>query len=135
MLCEICGRREAEHRCRLCRRWVCDRCYNVLEGLCTDCLRLRWQATVKPVTTPLLVKLLPLLFIIPMILIFAGFTLVFLGLATGEGASYGGFIIIGPFPIVFGKNVNPTVLTVGGTILTVVAILLTLLPLILRRTL
>jgi uncharacterized protein (TIGR00304 family) len=68
-------------------------------------------------------------------LVFIGFFVVFAGVATSIGggassASTGGFILIGPIPIVFGNGPNSSSLALVGmaiTVLVVVAYLLTFL--------
>ena len=130
MLCEVCGKGEVEHRCKACKRWVCSRCYDVFSGLCVECLGSRVR---EAAVTPLASKILPLMFMIPMLAVFIGFTLVLLGMLSGGEVGYGGFIVIGPFPILFGKNISPATLAIGGVVLTVIAVVLTLLPLLLRR--
>jgi len=35
MLCEVCGKREAVGRCRICGRWVCSK--HLINGVCVVC--------------------------------------------------------------------------------------------------
>ena len=46
------------------------------------------------------------------VLILAGFVLLFLGSAGGSGVSTGGFVLIGPVPIVFGSGTNGSIVAV-----------------------
>lgn len=68
-------------------------------------------------------KLLPLGFL----LIFAGFIVLVIGSLSGAGGgstSTGGFILIGPFPIVFGSGPNSGALAQIGLVVTVAAVAL-----------
>jgi len=57
-------------------------------------------------------------------LIFVGFVVVALGTVSGAGgsSSSGGFILIGPIPIVFGSGANSGMLAWVGLIITVVMV-------------
>jgi uncharacterized membrane protein len=46
------------------------------------------------------------------VLILAGFVLLFLGSVGGTNVSTGGFVLIGPVPIVFGSGTNGSVVAV-----------------------
>jgi uncharacterized membrane protein len=46
------------------------------------------------------------LLVVGLLIIIVGMALVFLGSASQGGVSTGGFILIGPFPIVFGTGAN-----------------------------
>lgn len=59
--------------------------------------------------------------------IFAGFVVVAVGAFQGGSGSGGVFILIGPFPIVFGSGQDSGTLVVLGTVVTVAVILLYLL--------
>jgi uncharacterized membrane protein len=52
---------------------------------------------------------------------FVGFLLVAIGTAAGQGAagSSGGFVLIGPVPIVFGSGPNSGFLAAAGVVITV----------------
>lgn len=61
-------------------------------------------------------------------IILTGFVVVAVGAFQGGSSSGGGFILIGPVPIVFGSGPDSGTLVELGVILTVAAILLYLVP-------
>jgi uncharacterized membrane protein len=67
--------------------------------------------------------------------IFVGFVVVMVGAFTGhsESSSSGGFILIGPFPIVFGSGPNSGTLAEVGLVITVAMVALYLLSIFLWR--
>ena len=69
-----------------------------------------------------------------MMLIFVGFFVVAAGaLMTGGSSSTGGFILIGPIPIVFGNGPNSSMLATVGLAITVVMVVFYLLSFFLWR--
>ena len=70
-----------------------------------------------------------------MSMIFLGFVVVFLGASLGPGgsSSTGGFILIGPFPIVFGSGPNSGMLATVGLVITVAVVAFYLITLLLWR--
>jgi uncharacterized membrane protein len=68
-------------------------------------------------------------------IIFVGFVVVAFGAALGSGgtSSSGGFILIGPFPIVFGSGPNSGMLAAVGLAITIVVVALYLLSFFLWR--
>jgi uncharacterized membrane protein len=57
-------------------------------------------------------------------MIIVGFVVVALGVAVGQGgsSSTGGFVLIGPFPIVFGSGPNSGMLAEVGLVITVAVV-------------
>ena len=67
-------------------------------------------------------------------MIFLGFVVVVLGASLGGGSSStGGFILIGPFPIVFGSGPNSGMLATVGLVITVAVVAFYLITLLLWR--
>jgi len=68
-------------------------------------------------------------------IIFVGFAVVAVGIFTGPGwsSSSGGFILVGPFPIVFGSGPNSGTLAAVGLAFTVGMVALYLLSVFLSR--
>jgi uncharacterized membrane protein len=68
-------------------------------------------------------------------MIFLGFVVVVLGASLGSGgsSSTGGFILIGPFPIVFGSGPNSGMLATVGLVITVAVVAFYLITLLLWR--
>ena len=80
-------------------------------------------------------KLVP----IGIILVFVGILLIFLGVflsafRAGGKVEYGGVIVIGPIPIIFGSSSDAVkIAVIGGIVLMVIAILLMFLPYLLAK--
>ena len=55
-------------------------------------------------------------------MVVVGFFVVLAGTLTSPGGSSGGFILIGPFPIVFGNGPNSGTLAVVGGVITAVLV-------------
>ena len=55
-------------------------------------------------------------------MVVVGFFVVLAGAATPSGSSSGGFILIGPFPIVFGNGPSSGMLAVLGGVITTVLV-------------
>jgi len=74
----------------------------------------------------------PRLYAVGVLLLFLGFAMIVLGSFTGGNANVGGFVLIGPIPIVFGSGKDAGLLA----ILSVVAglIMIAIVYLILRQT-
>jgi len=68
-------------------------------------------------------------------IVFVGFVVVALGASQGSdgSASIGGFILIGPFPIVFGSGPNSGMLATVGLVITVAVVAFYLISLLLWR--
>lgn len=68
-------------------------------------------------------------------IIFVGFVVVALGasVGTGKATSTGGFILIGPVPIVFGTGPNSGMLAAVGVVITVAVVAVYLLSFFLWR--
>jgi uncharacterized membrane protein len=68
-------------------------------------------------------------------MIFVGFVVVALGTAVGSGgsSSTGGFVLIGPFPIVFGDGPNSGRLAAVGLVITFAVVALYLISFFLWR--
>jgi len=66
-----------------------------------------------------------LLFVLGFFTITIGLVLVLIAtaLSGGTSLSFGGFIIIGPFPIVFGSGPNASLLILLGVIITVLSVI------------
>lgn len=64
------------------------------------------------------------LFLLGIGIIFVGFVVVALGVALGPSgsSSTGGFILIGPFPIVFGSGPNSAMLVEVGLVITIAVV-------------
>ncbi len=75
-------------------------------------------------------SLQPWLYAVGVVILLLGFTLVFLGSFSGGNASVGGFVLIGPLPIVFGSGRDSgllAILSVVAGIIMVVLIYMTVL--------
>lgn len=65
------------------------------------------------------------LFVVGIVVVLAGFALVALGTASQGNASSGGFILVGPFPIVFGTGGNGPQLAALSVIVGLILVILT----------
>ena len=71
----------------------------------------------------------PKLYAVGVVLIFLGFAMIVLGSFTGSNASVGGFVLIGPVPIVFGSGKDAgllAILSVAAGLITIVMVYLML---------
>lgn len=72
-------------------------------------------------------------------LIFIGMLLLFVGIfysiiRSGGKGEYGGVVVIGPFPIVFGSNSDAVkIAVIGAIVMMVLALVIVLLPLLIGR--
>jgi uncharacterized membrane protein len=77
----------------------------------------------------------PRLALLGVAIVFVGFLVVAMGTFSGPGesSSSGGFILIGPIPIVFGSGPNSGVLAAVGLVITVAMVAVYLLSFLLWR--
>ena len=71
----------------------------------------------------------PKLYAVGVVLLFLGFAMIVLGSFTGSNASVGGFVLIGPVPIVFGSGKDAgllAILSVAAGLITIVMVYLML---------
>ena len=71
----------------------------------------------------------PKLYAVGVALLFLGFAMIVLGSFTGSNASVGGFVLIGPIPIVFGSGKDAgllAILSVAAGLITIAMVYLTL---------
>ena len=71
----------------------------------------------------------PKLYAVGVVLLFLGFALIVLGSLTGSNATVGGFVLIGPIPIVFGSGKDAgllAILSVAAGLITIVMVYLML---------
>lgn len=69
------------------------------------------------------------MYAVGVVLIFLGFAMIVLGSFTGSNASVGGFVLIGPVPIVFGSGKDAgllAILSVAAGLITIVMVYLML---------
>jgi len=106
VLCEVCNRYQARYVCEECGRRVCALCFDQYSGLCRLCLKREGIESYVEIRPAGLVWL-------PMILIFIGIALTFIGallmgLSSLEGGSVSGGVIVVPFiPIPIGVVFGP----------------------------
>ena len=71
----------------------------------------------------------PKLYAVGVVLLFLGFAMIVLGSFSGSNASVGGFVLIGPVPIVFGSGKDAGLLairSVAAGLITIAMVYLTL---------
>ena len=71
----------------------------------------------------------PKLYAVGVVLLFLGFAMIVLGSFTGSNASVGGFVLIGPVPIVFGSGKDAgslAILSVAAGLIVIAMVYLTL---------
>ena len=69
------------------------------------------------------------MYAVGVVLLFLGFAMIVLGSFTGSNASVGGFVLIGPVPIVFGSGKDAgllAILSVAAGLITIVMVYLML---------
>lgn len=120
-LCDVCGKRAARYVCQECGRIVCERCIESYSWLCSECYRK--EMGIEPDVEMKISFPFTKMFVLGFILMFVGsIILVFASLLYGLKASLGGFILIGPLPIVFGFGEYSIPLIILGLALTVICI-------------
>ena len=68
------------------------------------------------------------MYAVGLVLLFLGFAMIVLGSFTGSNATVGGFVLIGPIPIVFGSGKDAgllAILSVAAGLITIVMVYLT----------
>jgi len=121
-LCDVCGKRSARYVCQECGRTVCERCIEPYSWLCSECYRK--EMGIEPGVEMKISFSFAKMFVLGFILIFVGsLILVFASLLYGLKASLGGFILIGPIPIVFGSGEYSIPLIILGLALAVICII------------
>lgn len=124
--CAICGKRPARYVCQECGRGVCEVCFEPQTWLCSDCYR-----SLKPQFQALKKFAWP----IPFKLFFLGFFVILIGtvlvviaaILSGETATAGAVIFVGPIPIILGTGpyfiwamVLAVVLTILGIVMFII---------------
>ncbi len=69
-------------------------------------------------------SLQPWLYAVGVVILLLGFMLVFLGSFSGGNASVGGFVLIGPLPIVFGSGRDSGLLAILSVVAGIIMIVL-----------
>jgi len=103
--CKICGKRAARYVCQECSRTVCEICLKPNTWFRSDCYsRLKGAApTLEYTRSATLFKL----FLVGFFLILVGVIFVMIAAVLfGDTASFGGIILVGPIPIIFGAGPN-----------------------------
>ena len=75
----------------------------------------------------------PSLYAVGLIVLFLGFVLVFLGSLSGGNASVGGFVLIGPLPIVFGSGRDSGLLAILSVVAGIIMVVLVYVSLLRAR--
>lgn len=120
-LCDICGKRAARYVCQECGRIICERCIEPYSWLCPECYK-REVGITPGMEMKIKIPFAKML-ILGFILIFVGsIILVLASLFYGLKISLGGFILIGPIPIVFGAGEYSIPLIIVGLALTAICI-------------
>lgn len=120
--CAMCGKRSARYVCQECGLGVCEVCFEPQTWLCSDCYK-----SLKPQTQVLKNFGWP----IPFKLFFLGLFLMLIGtifvvitaILSGETATAGAVIFVGPIPIIVGTwpySIWAIILAVALTILGIV---------------
>jgi len=116
--CQICGKTEAvRYVCRLCKREVCEACFNNELSLCSECYNnLKREEPLQ--TFPFK------LFLLGFALIFVGviFLIAYSVLSGNAQLSVGTVVIIGPIPIILGAGPYSVFAILLAVILTILAI-------------
>lgn len=120
--CDICGRRAAKYVCQECGRVICERCIEPYSWLCPECYGKEIGIT-PDLETKIRIPFIKI-FVLGLILIFVGsIILVLASLLYGLKISLGGFILIGPIPIIFGAGEYSIPIIILGLALAVICIL------------
>lgn len=116
--CQLCGKlTPTAHRCKQCKREVCEACYKHKANLCSQCYkRLRRGASL--LTFPLKLFLLGFSFIL------VGTTLLITSsILKGNAQTTTGIVIlIGPIPIILGTGSNSILAILIAVMLTILSI-------------
>lgn len=124
-ICSLCRERKGENICKVCKRAVCDECFDSDLGMCLECITRKalWETTAIPkhllTSAPILISILGFLLII------VGSFILFLSPFQGVNSVSGGTVfLLGPIPIILGRGPYAPLLVTLALLVTVLVMVI-----------